>query len=648
MKEYNRIAICGLFLCTAKITLSCDSQLKTALQFAEKNKHELELVLQHYSVHKADSLKYQAARFLIENMPFHYCYAGDGMNDFRLYYSLFCEKGITRQELINRVQNFKGNFRDIYQEFDITKLDHIFLIQHIDDAFITLKYPWNKDLTFSDFCEYILPYRIGNEQVENWMPIYRNCFKETIQELEESNADKYTVAVTLKDSLRKRPYEVIDGITMKLELKPSDYLQAAGGACPEITSMMMYTLRSVGLPVNYDYVIQWANRSQGHNWNSLLIDSVLYPFGMSDNVEFGKHFEVRAHERMGKVYRRTFSFQTQSLFNQPEALDEQIPVALKSPFFKDVSELYFDGIDITMKLTIPIQPKKKFAYLAVFDNRNWVPIAWSKIKNGYVTFKNIEKGCAYMIMYYHENRLHPATDPFTISKEGDVVMRVPNDDCISITLKRKYPIFFDVNFILNRVKNGKFQVADNPAFRRAKTIYITPEVQDIRPYYADVDNVACKYVRYVSPPGAFVSMAEVEFYDPSGKSLSGEIIGTDGSYWDLGNDKYKLFDKDPLTYFDAPEESDGWAGMAFDSVQTLKRIMFLPRNDDNFIQVKELYELYYYSNGEFISLGQRIGDQSHVLRYDNVPGNSILLLRNHSKGSEERIFTWENETQVWW
>lgn len=35
-------------------------------------------------------------------------------------------------------------------------------------------------------------------------------------------------------------------------------------------------------------------------------------------------------------------------------------------------------------------------------------------------------------------------------------------------------------------------------------------------------------------------------------------------------------------------------------------------------------------------------------RLDNVPTNALLLLRNHTKGKEERIFTYENGEQVWW
>jgi hypothetical protein len=37
-----------------------------------------------------------------------------------------------------------------------------------------------------------------------------------------------------------------------------------------------------------------------------------------------------------------------------------------------------------------------------------------------------------------------------------------------------------------------------------------------------------------------------------------------------------------------------------------------------------------------------------VLYYDDAPTNALFRLRNHSKGKEERIFTYEDGKQVWW
>ena len=63
--------------------------VKKALQKAGRNRHELEFVLEHYSKTPADSLKFQAACFLIGNMPYHrsyevkpyaaYCHALDSL-----------------------------------------------------------------------------------------------------------------------------------------------------------------------------------------------------------------------------------------------------------------------------------------------------------------------------------------------------------------------------------------------------------------------------------------------------------------------------------------------------------------------------------------------------------------------------------------
>ena len=108
-----------------------------------------------------------------------------------------------------------------------------------------------------------------------------------------------------------------------------------------------------------------------------------------------------------------------------------------------------------------------------------------------------------------------------------------------------------------------------------------------------------------------------------------------------------MFDGDPFTYFDAPRPDGCWVGLDFGKEVEISKIALLPVNDDNHIAENELYELYYF-DGEWVSLGRKTGDHNFYLQYDNVPENSLLLLRNHTKGREERIFTYENGKQVWW
>ncbi|GHV61942.1 hypothetical protein FACS1894195_3240 [Bacteroidia bacterium] len=58
------------------------------------------------------------------------------------------------------------------------------------------------------------------------------------------------------------------------------------------------------------------------------------------------------------------------------------------------------------------------------------------------------------------------------------------------------------------------------------------------------------------------------------------------------------------------------------------------------------YELLYWNN-EWVSLGQKKSNED-FLTYDNVPANALLLLRNHTEGKEERIFTYEAGEQVFY
>lgn len=67
----------------------------------------------------------------------------------------------------------------------------------------------------------------------------------------------------------------------------------------------------------------------------------------------------------------------------------------------------------------------------------------------------------------------------------------------------------------------------------------------------------------------------------------------------------------------------------------------------NSVQPNNNYELLYWNNEKFISLGKKIATDT-IIEFNNVPKNSVLWLRNLDVGKEERIFTWENGKQVWW
>lgn len=133
--------------------------VEETLAQAEDNRKELFNVIQHYQ-EKGDSLKLNAAMFLIGNMKNKYYLSG---NEIDTYYqfidSVFmikqaeydvatlCEAFIKKTEMT--YQSFQPNI-----SYDAKTLSAEYLINNIEEAFAVWNKPWNKHLNFSDFCGY--------------------------------------------------------------------------------------------------------------------------------------------------------------------------------------------------------------------------------------------------------------------------------------------------------------------------------------------------------------------------------------------------------------------------------------------------------------------------------------------------------------
>lgn len=141
----------------------------------------------------------------------------------------------------------------------------------------------------------------------------------------------------------------------------------------------------------------------------------------------------------------------------------------------------------------------------------------------------------------------------------------------------------------------------------------------------------------------------MEFYAAGDHNnpLRGKVIGTEGSYGDNPErTKEKVFDGDAVTFFDAKTSDGTWVGLDLEHPRNIKSIRFMARTDYNIIVAGNLYEVFYWNN-QWVSLGQKTAT-SHVLTYENVPSNALYFIKNHTAGTEERIFTYENGKLLIW
>ena len=222
MRTFTRLV--SVFLLTAignLFFLSCSGReknvpavsiLEIALQQAGENRVELEKVLSRYHIDPADSLKYRAACFLIENMPYYTYYKGKQLDRYFTYYALLQETrglGISPQVVADSVCHMYGTlYLDSLQSYrDIETVDSAYLCNNIEWSFkVWQEQPWGKHVSFADFCEYLLPYRIGDETLASWRESIYQKYNPLLDSLRASGVldkeDPIVAARCLLDSIR--------------------------------------------------------------------------------------------------------------------------------------------------------------------------------------------------------------------------------------------------------------------------------------------------------------------------------------------------------------------------------------------------------------------------------------------------------------
>lgn len=418
------------------------------------------------------------------------------------------------------------------------------------------------------------------------------------------------------------------------------------GVCDDYVQIATAVLRSNGIPVAVDFTLQWAARTMGHSWNVIIPNlGKCIPFSGIGSDPGEPHMP---DEKMAKVYRKTYAsnpFIEQLLENNRI---EDVPSSFRSPFFRDVTSEYVRSCDIAVDMDVP---DDTFVYLAVFDNRKWEPVALSKAKGGKALFKDMGREVVYMPVLYKAGNAIPVNHPFLLTACGEIFLFIPDMQKIqTLILSRKYPVYAHVYEIANRIIGGEFQASEKADFQDAKTFH------RIEKWGTTAEEVsipstgkAYRYWRFVNPKDRHCLIAEIVFIDRATHSpVRGTVIGTPGSWMnDSTKVKESAFDNNLLTSFDGAAGVNSWVGMDFGKPVDIEKIIYTPRGDGNTIELGDEYELFYWGNNQWNTLGRRIGEGVR-LRYDNVPVGALFLLRDLTKGKEERIFSYVDGKQVFW
>ena len=213
-------------------------------------------------------------------------------------------------------------------------------------------------------------------------------------------------------------------------------------------------------------------------------------------------------------------------------------------------------------------------------------------------------------------------------------------------LLRKYPFMGAQDFFNSRMNGGQFQGSCNSNFSDSIVLHTHKGITNGNWYDVRImSDKKFKYLRYMGSKGSFCNINELEFYGPDGKKLEGKIIGTEGEGWAR---KENVFDGNILTGFGGLSPDGNWVGLQLNKPSQVSRIRYIGRNDGNCVEIGDEYELYYWSPDSDWELLDTQKATSNILIFKDIPSNGLYILKDITKGVEERIFTYENNKQVWW
>lgn len=668
MKYLLYIISLFLYSCQSK---SYNTQL--SLKEAKSNKSDIEKVLKHYESNKQ---KLDAAKFLIQYMPYHYNKNNSNhVNLQEIYdkhvaisekYNWIKPLSLWQQEIDSLEKSYTqliSSFHILNYNTDIKTIKSDWLIKQIDIAFTAWKNNiYTKDYPFETFCEFILPYR----------------FKEGIV-LDDSKVIFYQRHHSLfKDSTKASFIQKIDSILFyykdirfnnyygdKIPINSAKALeQIKYGQCGDRSWFNSLALASCGVAASIDFAPSQGNRNNSHTWNAIITPTETIPFEPfwdEDRWKYKIMYNNKTTDRkwgklrFAKVYRKTFSLNETGPLFDPDMAREDIPNLFKNPQIKDVSHEYFDTINVNVKMPTEIKNLPSYAYLCVYNHEKWEPIQWGKISKNQATFLGMGKDVLYLPSFYLNGCIQPIENPFYISPDGKQQVLSVSEQTQDIYVRS--PGFFrdpnDRLQIINSLSNA-FILGVNEQENIVDTLYMITDYSDLWENKITIQSKNSYNCIEIQMPSDTFALCDFSLYTQNADKLE-----------QIRNIKIQTPIK-PINEYEKIDwmtdhiSSSGFIGtfkknpqgtykvrIDLNGLYNISAIHYIPYTP-SIVKPEYTYKLYYWDK-EWKLFDTQKGN-NNFLTFKNVPSGTIYRLcndLNKKQKNMQRIFSYQNGYLKW-
>ncbi len=605
-------------------------------------------VMKHYTDAGCKEKK-NAALFLFKNMEVHYAFYNKAhkllLDSCALVYEQYQQSkpNISHALALKYVQKHlhpvAGKARKLY---DIDKLSADFLIRNIDHSYQA----WKKtrgvgQIDFNLYCNYILPYRVIHEPIdEDFECTAKQKYEHLIDTLiQEGDFIKIIKTIITEEDVKLD----LNGYAYPYLFSVSQTSKIRGvNSCNDAIVYFARLFRALGIPATYD-VTKRTYRGYSHSMLALYWQGEWHSIEVPD----------------GKLCKRNANKCLQSF-----------PIVLRAAYATekhqmDVTAEYTPVVDIKYDAKVI---KDKRPAIALFDDNMGFQMAKHSfiVKNDTLVFQNMGVDAVYALGYLNKSNfiagkivsvdiqgvikdLHP--DP-TNRKDLKLYRKYLKD-------KRQLPYKQAWHRdVLGLVVEGSNTID----FNSYDTLFVMSDYPP--PYiknYSLKTNKRYQYVR-IRNKKQHVSIAELKLYNADGD----ELLANCTTLWDvkkhpeilknkgqMQNDCYifqhvkwlhKMLDNDGLS--SAKLLKVGFFMYAFAQPQKVVSFSFQAKNDENHILIGDDYELFVWDKG-WHSLGRQIAKDNWLV-FSDVPANGLYCLHNHSRGKEEYPFIINEQGQQYW
>ena len=419
-------------LLTTIFSASCitDTSVSDVLDSAGSNRSELESVLDHYQTVDPNPQKLLAAKFLIENLPAHYSYAGKEICQYYDYAAgILADKSLTpEQQRDSLLIITDSKYRDLPNNTvpDAQVVKAAFLIDNIDKSYTQWSTcAWAAHLTFEEYLEWLLPYKATElQEMDAWRDTLLAHFGNGLVNPVKNDVE-YGTAIGVADMIRSAASHGLNryGLYTRAGLPLlSAYLQVhqTYGDIPDYTLTAVLAFRSAGVPAVLDETPVGSRGTAATKWYVILSDrgeELTSEWDLATMIGGG----FFPYERGPKVYRTTFAINKKRMEYRRKA-KYVYPFELGR---KDVTSTYFltSDLSISVDKNVRKQIKDKYVYIAsaVRDESNpWRIIDFGEIRHGKACFQDMGREVLYTVMGYDGKQLVPITAPFILQKDGNL------------------------------------------------------------------------------------------------------------------------------------------------------------------------------------------------------------------------------------